>query len=109
MLAPRKKLHSTPLRVFRSALELVTITPSDVFYDVGCGDGRLVIDAAVSYGIRAVGIEIDETRAHEARRAVETAGVTHLVTIHHGNAMDFDYADATVMFLFLIERGLGCA
>lgn len=107
MLAPRKTLHSTPLRVFRSALELVDITPHDVFYDVGCGDGRLVIDAAKSYGIRAVGIEIDEARAQQARSAVVAAGVAHLVTIHHGNAMDFDYADATIMFLFLIERGLG--
>lgn len=108
MLAPRKKLHSTPLRVFSSALELLQITPKDVFYDIGCGDGRLVVEAAKRYGIRAIGIEIDADRAAQAKDAVQTAGVEHLVTIHHGNAMDFGYADATIMFLFLIERGLGC-
>ncbi|KAF1322687.1 Rna methyltransferase, partial [Globisporangium splendens] len=107
MLAPRKTLHSTPLRVFQSALEMLCIAPDDVFYDIGCGDGRLVIEAARTHGIRAVGIEIDAARAAQATHAVQDAGVAHLVTIHHGNAMDFDYRDATVMFLFLIERGLG--
>uniref|UniRef100_K3WRR4 Methyltransferase domain-containing protein n=1 Tax=Globisporangium ultimum (strain ATCC 200006 / CBS 805.95 / DAOM BR144) TaxID=431595 RepID=K3WRR4_GLOUD len=107
MLAPRKTLHSTPLRVFQSALEMLRIASDDVFYDIGCGDGRLVIAAARTYSIRAVGIEIDAVRAAQATRAVQDAGVAHLVTIHHGNAMDFDYRDATVMFLFLIERGLG--
>lgn len=108
MLAPRKTLHSTPPRVMRSALELLDVTTNDVFYDVGCGDGRLVIHAAQRYGARAVGIEIDRDRAQQARDAVEAAGVAHLVTIHHGNALDFDFADATIVFLFLIERGLGC-
>ncbi|TYZ66383.1 hypothetical protein PybrP1_004115 [[Pythium] brassicae (nom. inval.)] len=107
MLAPRKKLHSTPLRVFSGALELLRITPSDVLYDVGCGDGRLVVRAAQTHGIRAVGIEIDHERVVQARRAAQEAGVAHLVTIHHGNALDFDLSDATIVFLFLIERGLG--
>ncbi|KAG7397343.1 hypothetical protein PHYBOEH_000855 [Phytophthora boehmeriae] len=107
MLAPRKTLHSTPLRVFRRALELVQVQSSDVLYDLGCGDGRLVIEAAKTFGVRAVGVEIDPKRAQEARDAAVRAGVDHLVTVHEANALEFDIpSDATIVFLFLITRGL---
>ncbi|GLD94528.1 hypothetical protein PINS_up003139 [Pythium insidiosum] len=108
MLAPRKTLHSTPLHVFRQALDLVHASTSDVLFDVGCGDGRCVVDAAKRYQMKAIGIEIDEARARQAREAAMSAGVEHLVTIHHGNAMDFDLEQASIVFLFLIERGLRC-
>ncbi|KAG1697589.1 hypothetical protein DVH05_016028 [Phytophthora capsici] len=107
MLAPRKTLYSTPLRVFRRALELVHVTSADVVYDLGCGDGRLLIEAARSFGVRAVGVEIDPKRAQQARDAAQVNGVGHLVTVHEANALEFDIpADATVVFLFLIGRGL---
>ncbi|POM57404.1 RNA methyltransferase [Phytophthora palmivora] len=107
MLAPRKTLYSTPLSAFRRALELVHIEASDVVYDLGCGDGRLLIDAARSFGVRAVGVEIDPKRAQQARDAAEANGVGHLVTVHQANALEFDIpGDATVVFLFLIGRGL---
>lgn len=108
MLAPRKTLYSTPLRVFTDALALVAVTSDDVLYDVGCGDGRLLIEAATRFGVRAVGIEIDAERVRMAREAAEAAQVAHLVTIHYGNALEFDLADATVIFLFLVNRGLKC-
>ncbi|KAK1947759.1 Protein-lysine N-methyltransferase [Phytophthora citrophthora] len=107
MLAPRKTLYSTPLRVFRRALELVHVTSVDVVYDLGCGDGRLLIEAARSFGVRAVGVEIDPKRAQQARDAAQANGVGHLVTVHEANALEFDIPeDATVVFLFLIDRGL---
>ncbi|KAG3192557.1 hypothetical protein PC128_g10505 [Phytophthora cactorum] len=107
MLAPRKTLYSTPLSAFRRGLELVHVDASDVVYDLGCGDGRLLIDAARSFGVRAVGVEIDPKRVQQARDAAETNGVGHLVTVHQANALEFDIpADATVVFLFLISRGL---
>ncbi|ETK78573.1 hypothetical protein F441_15713 [Phytophthora nicotianae CJ01A1] len=107
MLAPRKTLYSTPLSAFRRALELVHVDASDVVYDLGCGDGRLLIDAARSFGVRAVGVEINPKRAQQARDAAEANGVGHLVTVHQANALEFDIpADATVVFLFLISRGL---
>ncbi|DAZ92391.1 TPA: hypothetical protein N0F65_003774 [Lagenidium giganteum] len=106
MLAPRKTLHSTPLRVFTRALQLLDAQSHDVLYDIGCGDGRCVIAAAKELGIRAVGIEIDAARAAEAQAAVREAQVEHLVTIRVGNAMEMDFSDATIIFLFLIERGL---
>ncbi|KAE9023420.1 hypothetical protein PF010_g4335 [Phytophthora fragariae] len=107
MLAPRKTLYSTPLSAFRRALELVRVGESDVVYDLGCGDGRLLVEAARSFGVRAVGVEIDPKRAQEARDAAAASGVGHLVTVHEANALEFDIpADATVVFLFLIGRGL---
>lgn len=107
MLAPRKTLYSTPLSVFRQALELVHVDASDVVYDLGCGDGRLLIEAALSFGVRAVGVEIDSKRAQQARDAAKAHGVGHLVKVHEANALDFVIpADATVVFLFLISRGL---
>jgi cyclopropane fatty-acyl-phospholipid synthase-like methyltransferase len=106
MLAPRKTLHSTPLLVFSGALERLKVQPNDVLYDIGCGDGRCVIEAAQKYGIKAVGIEIDGERVLQARQKAKDAGVDHLVTIYKGNALDFDFSEATIIFLFLIERGL---
>lgn len=106
MLAPRKTLYSTPLRVFSAALALVDVAAGDVLYDVGCGDGRLLIEAATRFGVRAVGIEIDAERVRQARESAEAAQVAHLVTIHHGNALEFDLSNATVIFLFLVDRGL---
>ncbi|KAF4031326.1 Methyltransferase domain [Phytophthora infestans] len=107
MLAPRRTLHSTPLSAFRRALELVHADASDVVYDLGCGDGRLLIDAARRFGVRAVGVEIDPKRAQQARDAAEANGVGHLVTVYQANALEFDIpAEATIIFLFLISRGL---
>ncbi|OWZ23082.1 RNA methyltransferase [Phytophthora megakarya] len=107
MLAPRKTLYSTPLSAFRRALELVQVESSDVVYDLGCGDGRLLIEAARSFGVRAVGVEIDPKRAQQARDAADANGVGSLVTVHQANALEFDIPeDATVVFLFLIGRGL---
>jgi predicted RNA methylase len=106
MLAPRRTLHSTPLVVFRKALEIICATKNDVLYDVGCGDGRCVVDAATRLQIRSIGIEIDPDRAAQASAAVRDAGVEELATIIIGNAMEYDFEDATIIFLFLIERGL---
>ncbi|TDH73072.1 uncharacterized protein CCR75_005255 [Bremia lactucae] len=107
MIAPRKTLYSTPLSIFRQALELVHVDASDVVYDIGCGDGRLLVEAAQSFGVRAVGVEIDSKRAQQARAAAEAGGVGHLVTVHEANALEFEIpTDATIVFLFLISRGL---
>jgi SAM-dependent methyltransferase len=107
MLAPRKTLYSTPLSAFRRALELAQVTADDVVYDLGCGDGRLLVEAARCFGVRAVGVEIHPKRAQQARDAAQRGGVGHLVTVHEANALEFAIpADATVVFLFLISRGL---
>ena len=106
MLAPRKTLHSTPEAALREAFDMAQITQNDVLYDLGCGDGRCVVYAAKKFGIRCVGVEIDPERAHEAQKLVEHEKVSHLVSIVCGNALDVDIQEATIVFLFLIDRGL---
>ena len=112
MLAPRKKLWSTPKEAVDAALSLVgPLRNCDVVYDVGCGDGRVLIHfARTSRGsaplAKFVGVEIDETRAEEARRNVAAAGLASAIKIVCKNALSVDYSEASVIFLYLIPRGL---
>ena len=107
MLAPRKKLWSTPDVAVAAAIRLLSpLTTNDVVYDIGCGDGRFLVECATQIGCRCVGIEIDEVRAAEAVSKVEAAGLSHLVSIIVGNALEADFSEATAMFLYLIPRGL---
>jgi 16S rRNA A1518/A1519 N6-dimethyltransferase RsmA/KsgA/DIM1 with predicted DNA glycosylase/AP lyase activity len=106
MLAPRKKLWSTPPEVVQSAIEALQIEPSDIVYDIGAGDGRFVIKCAQSTGVRCVGVEIDETRHELAVQAIESAGLGSLVSMVCANALELDYSEATALFLYLIPRGL---
>src|SRR6266550_6168333 len=65
----------TPSAVVDAMLKLAKVTSNDVVYDLGCGDGRIVIAAAKSYGARGVGIDIDPVRVSEARKNAREAGV----------------------------------
>lgn len=113
MLAPRKKLWSTPSAAIDVAANLIQLTSSDTLYDVGCGDGRVIIHLASTTPChRFVGIEIDEDRAREAQTNVEQArlagqipeGVS--IVIRRENALEVDYSEATAVFLYLVPRGL---
>ena len=107
MLAPRKKLWSTPDVAVEAAIRLLSpLSPDDVVYDIGCGDGRFLVECARQKGCRCVGIEIDEPRAAEARNKVREAGLEHLVAIRVGNALEADFSEATAIFLYLVPRGL---
>jgi precorrin-6B methylase 2 len=86
-------------------LSLAQVTKNDVVYDLGSGDGRIVIAAAKKYGARAVGIEIDTERVKEARRNARRAGVGRLVTFRLEDAMTANMADATVVTLYLLSSG----
>jgi cyclopropane fatty-acyl-phospholipid synthase-like methyltransferase len=85
-------------------LRLANVGPDDVVYDLGCGDGRIVI-AAAKLGARAVGIDIDPDRVREAKLNVRLAGVEDKVLIIQGNIFDENLAfdEATVVTLFLLE------
>ena len=116
MLAPRKKLWSTPPNAIPITTSLVGgITSNDVVFDVGCGDGRVLIALALGYldsncnGDKRpsfIGIEIDEDRANEARGNILDAGLQELISITTTNAMNVDYSEATIIFLYLVPRGL---
>src|SRR5687767_1407643 len=83
-------------------LELAVLGPSDVVYDLGCGDGRIVIAAAQRHGVRGVGVDIDPQRIDEARRNATAAGVAHLVTFRAEDALQTDVSEATVVTLYLV-------
>jgi uncharacterized protein (TIGR03000 family) len=95
----------TPKAVVDKMLELAKVTKDDVVYDLGCGDGRIVIAAAKKYGCKAVGIDLDPKRVEEARANLKKAGpeIEKLVEIREGNALKVeDIGKASVVTLYLL-------
>ena len=84
-------------------LTLAEVTRDDIVYDIGCGDGRIVITAAQRFGARGVGIDIDPQRIAEANANAERAGVQHLVQFIQQDAMTVDVSEATVVTLYLLS------
>jgi cyclopropane fatty-acyl-phospholipid synthase-like methyltransferase len=86
-------------------LALAKVTKTDVVYDLGCGDAKILIAAARQFGARGVGVEIDPEQVKHARAAVIAAGVTDKVTIIQGDIFDpaIKIGDASVVMLYLLE------
>jgi SAM-dependent methyltransferase len=95
---------ATPLTVVEKMLEMAEVTENDVVYDLGCGDGRIVITAAKKYGARGVGIDLDPERIDESRRNAREAGVESLVEFRMEDATRADLSDATVVTLYLLTE-----
>jgi hypothetical protein len=93
--------YPTPLAVAERMLQLAEVNPSDVVYDLGSGDGRIVILAATRYGARGVGVEIDRTLVWFARRAAKREQVEHLVTFLNNDLLTVDISPATLVTLYL--------
>ena len=93
----------TPREVVDRMLQLAEVTPDDVVYDLGSGDGRIPISAARDYGARGVGVDIDPERIAEANANAERAGVQDLVTFIEQDAMAADVSEATVVTLYLLS------
>ena len=85
-------------------LKLAEVKKSDVVYDLGCGDGRIVIAAAKEFGARGVGIDIDPKRIQEARENAKKAGVEQLVRFIEQDLYVADIQEATVVTLFLLPQ-----
>jgi SAM-dependent methyltransferase len=94
----------TPQEVVERMLTLARVTKDDVVYDLGCGDGRIPITAAVKYGARGFGVDIDPVRIAEANANARLAGVEHLVTFRLQDALTTDVSDATVVTLYLLSQ-----
>ena len=94
----------TPPEVVDRMLELAEVKSGDVLYDVGSGDGRIVIRAAKKYGIRAVGIEIDGDLVEKARDRARVEGVADLVEFREQDAFAADISEATVVTLYMLPE-----
>jgi len=92
----------TPMDVVDKMLELAEVKKGDVVYDLGSGDGRIVIRAAKKFGVRAVGIEMDRLLLDKARKDAKAAGVSHLVEFRAEDAMKVDLTKATVVTLYML-------
>jgi SAM-dependent methyltransferase len=86
----------------QAMLKLADVKKSDVVYDLGCGDGRIVIAAAVTYGARGVGIDIDPDRIREANENAKKAHVENLVRFEEKDLFEANFREATVVTLFLL-------
>lgn len=91
----------TPQDVVDAMLKLAAVTPGDVVFDLGCGDGRFVVSAA-KLGARGVGVDIDPQRVKEATENARRAGVASRVRILNADLFQTDIHEATVVMLFLL-------
>jgi len=87
----------------KAMLKLADVKNTDIVYDLGCGDGRIVIAAAKEYGAHGVGIDINPERIQEAEENAKKAGVDRLVRFEENDLFDADIHQATVVTLFLLE------
>ena len=94
----------TPQRVVDKMLEVAKVTKSDVVYDLGCGDGRIVVSAAKKLGARGIGFDLDLVRVSEARANVDRAGVGALTQIKQENVFSVDLSPASVVMLYLLPE-----
>jgi ribosomal protein L11 methylase PrmA len=94
----------TPQEVVDGMLKLARVGRNDVVYDLGCGDGRIVVTAARDFGARAVGIDIDPIRIREAAENIRVAGVGDRVKLIEGDLFATDIGEATVVTLYLLSR-----
>ena len=93
----------TPGDIVDTMLRMAAVSKKDTVYDLGCGDGRIVITAAQRYGARGVGIDIDPERVAEATENVRKAGVADRVKIIQGDLFEADISAATVVTLYLLS------
>ena len=94
----------TPQEAVEKMLQMAEIKKGDVVYDLGCGDGRIVVTAARKYGVKAIGFDIDPQRVKESLENVRTNHVGHLVTIRQEDIFTLDLSEASVVTLYLLPE-----
>lgn len=94
----------TPMEVVDTMLDMARVTAADLVYDLGCGDGRIVIRAAQRFGARGVGVDLNPQRVREARAAARAAGpaIDAKVRFEVGDVFEFDFSRATVVTMYLL-------
>jgi tRNA G37 N-methylase Trm5 len=94
----------TPQEVVDRMLELAQVKAGDVVYDLGSGDGRIVVTAAKKYGVKAIGFEIDPQRIKESHENIKKAGVEKLVEIRQQDIRTVDLSQASVLTMYLLPE-----
>ncbi len=92
----------TPRVLVERMLELARVQPDDVVYDLGSGDGRIIIAAAQKFGARAVGVELQPNLCRQAEQRIRDLGLENRVTVMHGSALHIDLSPATVVTMYLL-------
>lgn len=103
-LLPEVPFVPTPDAVVEGMLKLANVQSTDTVYDLGCGDGRIVIMAAKKYGAHGVGVDINPERIEEARANAKKAGVEDLVRFEENDLFKADIRNATVVTLYLLPN-----
>ncbi|MGH9780031.1 MAG: SAM-dependent methyltransferase [Candidatus Acidiferrales bacterium] len=98
--------EATPLPAVEALLEVAGVGKDEVVFDIGSGDGRIVIAAAEHFGAFGVGIEIDSDLVARSRKTIEEKGLTERVRIIHANALDVDLSAADVVTLYIAPEGM---
>lgn len=93
----------SPHDVVERMLSLAEVNSGDVVYDLGCGDGRIVVAAAEKYGARGVGVDIEPYWVGKCNALAKERGVEHLTTFRAQDALTVDVTDATVIMLYLVH------
>jgi cyclopropane fatty-acyl-phospholipid synthase-like methyltransferase len=93
----------SPMHVVHKMLEVAEIKKGDILYDMGSGDGRVVIEAAKKYGIRGVGVDLNPDLVAKARENAVNEGVSNLVEFRAQDGLTVDIAEATVVTLYMFK------
>jgi ubiquinone/menaquinone biosynthesis C-methylase UbiE len=95
----------TPMKTVAKMLDMAKVGPSDIVYDLGSGDGRIVVAAVRDYGARkAVGVDINPVRIREANENARRANVTDKVKFAEDDVFEFDFSEATVLTMYLLTE-----
>ena len=92
----------TPMPVVDAMLDMADVRKQDTVYDLGCGDGRIVVRAALRFGCKGVGVDLNPERVAEARANAASQKVTGLTRFEVGDVFEFDFSPATVVTMYLL-------
>ena len=93
----------SPMLVVERMLQLAEVRKDDILYDLGSGDGRIVIEAAKKFGVKGVGVDLNPTLVEQARRRATEEGVSHLVEFRAADGLTVDISQATVVTLYMFK------
>jgi SAM-dependent methyltransferase len=94
---------TSPIAVVERMLELANLKPGETVYDLGSGDGRVLLVAAQKFGAKAVGAELSENLVRKSQDAIEREGVADKASVIHGDLIDVDISKADVVTLYLLS------